>query len=286
MSNLYKISSISQRGKYEPFDLQVSRGQIANHTPFNLFGYGTTGTTAPKDIRVRISTVTGLITAYTADGVSLLDESASCPMRLQLHRAPTDNDRFGYLRRWQVCSLDREWQPVPNPNYHPRLSSPFANEASNAADSTTAATTTTATAATTTAGATAVVTPVATATATAAVMNSNSVSFLIPSNRVHHFEIVSVEECCDVMIPSPQHTCSSGDSLLAMPLRGSGVRCRWRERPEKGVDLGMIRLMKAVQSFVDDPESDRYLLEVRSMEEEVVSLLVIGSIYNVMFITL
>lgn len=46
MSNLYKISSISQRGKYEPFDLQVSRGQIANHTPFNLFGYGTTGTTA------------------------------------------------------------------------------------------------------------------------------------------------------------------------------------------------------------------------------------------------
>ena len=39
-------SSVSQRGQYEPFDLQVSRGQIAYHTPLNIFGYGTTGTTA------------------------------------------------------------------------------------------------------------------------------------------------------------------------------------------------------------------------------------------------
>jgi hypothetical protein len=39
-------SSVSQRGKYEPFDLQVSRNQIAFHTPLNIFGYGTTSTTA------------------------------------------------------------------------------------------------------------------------------------------------------------------------------------------------------------------------------------------------
>ena len=39
-------SSVTQRGKYEPFDLQVSRNQIAFHTPLNIFGYGTTGTTA------------------------------------------------------------------------------------------------------------------------------------------------------------------------------------------------------------------------------------------------
>jgi hypothetical protein len=39
-------SSVTQRGRDEPFDLQVSRNQIAFHTPLNIFGYGTTGTTA------------------------------------------------------------------------------------------------------------------------------------------------------------------------------------------------------------------------------------------------
>jgi hypothetical protein len=39
-------NSISRQAKYEPFDLQVARNQIAGHTQFNLFGYGTTGTTA------------------------------------------------------------------------------------------------------------------------------------------------------------------------------------------------------------------------------------------------
>ena len=40
------FNSISRQSKYEPFDLQVTRGQIAGHTPLNIFGYGTTGTTA------------------------------------------------------------------------------------------------------------------------------------------------------------------------------------------------------------------------------------------------
>jgi len=40
------FNSISRQAKYEPFDLQVTRGQIAGHTPLNIFGYGTTGTTA------------------------------------------------------------------------------------------------------------------------------------------------------------------------------------------------------------------------------------------------
>ena len=38
--------SITQNGKYEPFQLQVSRGQITNHAPQNIFGYGTTPGTA------------------------------------------------------------------------------------------------------------------------------------------------------------------------------------------------------------------------------------------------
>lgn len=34
-----EVSSISRVGKFEPFDLQVGRGQIAYHTPVNVQGY-------------------------------------------------------------------------------------------------------------------------------------------------------------------------------------------------------------------------------------------------------
>lgn len=46
MTQQYHVSSVSQRGKYEPFELQVARFDIANHVPLNIFGYGVTGTTA------------------------------------------------------------------------------------------------------------------------------------------------------------------------------------------------------------------------------------------------
>ena len=46
MSQAFHVSSVTQRGKYEPFDLQVSRGDIANHTPLNVFGYGQASATA------------------------------------------------------------------------------------------------------------------------------------------------------------------------------------------------------------------------------------------------
>jgi len=38
--------SITRVGRYEPFELQVSRGQITFHSPQNIFGYGTTPATA------------------------------------------------------------------------------------------------------------------------------------------------------------------------------------------------------------------------------------------------
>jgi hypothetical protein len=38
--------SITRVGRYEPFELQVSRGQISFHSPNNIFGYGTTPATA------------------------------------------------------------------------------------------------------------------------------------------------------------------------------------------------------------------------------------------------
>ena len=38
--------SITQSGLYEPFELQVARGQVLGHTSANVFGYGTTPATA------------------------------------------------------------------------------------------------------------------------------------------------------------------------------------------------------------------------------------------------
>jgi hypothetical protein len=39
MANIGAVRSITQVGTYEPFDLQVSRGQILGHTTLSLFGY-------------------------------------------------------------------------------------------------------------------------------------------------------------------------------------------------------------------------------------------------------
>ena len=39
-------ASVTRAGAYEPFDLQVSRGQIMGHSPTNIFAYGTTPATA------------------------------------------------------------------------------------------------------------------------------------------------------------------------------------------------------------------------------------------------
>ena len=41
MANLGVIRSITQVGKYEPFELQVARGQITGHETLNVFGFAT-----------------------------------------------------------------------------------------------------------------------------------------------------------------------------------------------------------------------------------------------------
>jgi hypothetical protein len=46
MANLGVVRSISQVGTYEPFDLQVARGQITGHSTVNIYGYGAAITTS------------------------------------------------------------------------------------------------------------------------------------------------------------------------------------------------------------------------------------------------
>jgi len=41
MANYGKVSSVTQRGKFEPFELQIARRQIAFHEGLEIFGYST-----------------------------------------------------------------------------------------------------------------------------------------------------------------------------------------------------------------------------------------------------
>jgi hypothetical protein len=46
MANLGIVRSITQVGKYEPFELQVARGQITGHEVVNVFGYASAVSTS------------------------------------------------------------------------------------------------------------------------------------------------------------------------------------------------------------------------------------------------
>jgi hypothetical protein len=45
MANYGKVSSVTQKGTYEPFELQVARGQIGQHSTVNIYGFQTSVTT-------------------------------------------------------------------------------------------------------------------------------------------------------------------------------------------------------------------------------------------------
>jgi hypothetical protein len=67
-------SSITRAGAYEPFDLQVARGQIAGHSIVSLFGYQASVTTTSIPIWENASTYTYITTAST---LTLASTSAS-----------------------------------------------------------------------------------------------------------------------------------------------------------------------------------------------------------------
>jgi hypothetical protein len=77
MANLNTIRSITQVGTYEPFDLQVSRGQITGHTPLNIFGNTTAlGSTAYGPLWEGLTSAGGAY-AYPASAVVMTLASSS-----------------------------------------------------------------------------------------------------------------------------------------------------------------------------------------------------------------
>jgi len=72
-------SSATRQGAFEPFELQVSRGQVDGHTPLNIFGYSTAvGSTALGPLWEGL-TVSGGAYAYPSSAAQLVlvSDSAS-----------------------------------------------------------------------------------------------------------------------------------------------------------------------------------------------------------------
>jgi hypothetical protein len=76
-------------------------------------------------------------TSLTSSGRELLHSSTtetSCvpvrAARMQLHRAPTDNDRTGYLDMWVACGLDKEMIVKPDASLSDQTTDPLNTDAS------------------------------------------------------------------------------------------------------------------------------------------------------------
>ena len=71
------------------------------------------------NVKIVIDRLTGLPCLISKDGVNILADanildSAYAPCRVQLHRAPVDNDRIGYSSRWEALGLDKQLMYIPN----------------------------------------------------------------------------------------------------------------------------------------------------------------------------
>ena len=68
-------SSATRQGAYEPFDLQVSRGQVDGHTRVYRFGWANTIGTTPQTITTAVSA--GSAYAYPAAATAMKVSSGS-----------------------------------------------------------------------------------------------------------------------------------------------------------------------------------------------------------------
>lgn len=97
MANYGKVSSVTQRGLYEPFDLQIARNQIAFHDHIDLFGYSTVvGSTAMGPLWEGLTSAGGNYPFPTTAGtISCVSASASDTAVTMV-----------------ISGLDANWKPV------------------------------------------------------------------------------------------------------------------------------------------------------------------------------
>ena len=99
MSNTYHVSSVTQRGKYEPFELQVSRNDIANHVSLSIFGFGSTTATPTAGV---------FYPAWENANTPAYYVYPNAPM--QMYLASTVSGDAGALI--QISGLDGNYNPI------------------------------------------------------------------------------------------------------------------------------------------------------------------------------
>jgi len=105
MANGGKVSSVSQRGLYEPFNLQVSRGQIALHESFCQFGINTSVGTSNETVWIGSTGTYSFPAAASVLKISSSsadDDAAGTGARTVL----VDGLNADYERVTEVVSLD------------------------------------------------------------------------------------------------------------------------------------------------------------------------------------
>lgn len=114
----------------------ITSDMVNNHNPNieflchiknqNISNTNNTSSNNDDDIRVVISGTTGLPLSMNIGNVNFLADKLSnggvlssqyMPSRVQLHRAAIDNDRVGYLPRWEAQGIDSQMLYVENNNY-------------------------------------------------------------------------------------------------------------------------------------------------------------------------
>lgn len=100
MANYGKLSSITQKGKYEPFELQVSRGQIYGHQQYFRFGWANAIGTTPQTIASCVTA--GNTYAYPTVAAVMKVSSASA----------NDTAAGTGVRTLLVAGLDANYNPI------------------------------------------------------------------------------------------------------------------------------------------------------------------------------
>jgi len=109
MANGGKVSSVSQRGLYEPFKLQVAREQIALHESFCQFGINTNVATSNETVWIGSSGVYAFPTVAAVMKISSSstdDDAAGTGARTVL----VDGLNANYERVTEIVSLDGQTQ--------------------------------------------------------------------------------------------------------------------------------------------------------------------------------
>ena len=123
-------SSVTQRGKTEPFELQVSRGDIAFHIPVNIFGYssGIGNTTTPQTIWEGANNATQNNYTYLSTASQLTLVSTSSADTGTIYIAGLDKN-FNLLSEYIVLNGTT---PVTSVNSYLRVNGLYATSFTNA----------------------------------------------------------------------------------------------------------------------------------------------------------